>query len=439
MPLTRWLVGLAALGGSVPLFGVLAGAHSADVAALILPIAMLLVVGFAALAPVLIPPLAWLLTAPLAAATAATGMLARRNATTAVRRTAATAAPVLVTVGIAGSLMAGTGTLIATQQAAAQARISAPVMITPGPGSAGLADATVAAVRAAPGVTAAVPVTNTTVYVRSGGDPDEWTGQYAGPGLSGVTRLPVVAGRLADLTGTSTVAVSAGTWGLGQMASLWLGDSAPVRLRVVAVLGDQIDTEQTVLLPWALRDAHTASPLASAIYLRLAPRAGLAAAARAAAAGGGTLSSTASYLSARDAQSNRDNNLALIAVLGLALVYTGIAIANTLVMATASRNRELATLRLSGAARGQVLRMIGVEALVVSGIGLLFAAGVTAVTVIGLRHGLAAFAPAVRVVVPWLPLGGIALACLVVALLASLIPASIALRRPPLELAGGHE
>jgi putative ABC transport system permease protein len=439
MPLTRWLVGLAALGGSVPLFGVLAAAHSVDQVALILPITMLLVTGFAMLAPLLIPPLAWLLTAPLAAVAAATGMLARRNAMTAVRRTAATAAPVLVTVGIAGSLMAGTSTLIATQQAAARTRISAPVMITPGQGSAGLADATVAAVRAAPGVTAAVPVTDTTVCVRSAGDPDEWTGRYAGPGLSGVTRLPVVAGRLADLTGTGTVAVPAGTWRLGQTASLWLGDSAQVHLRVVAVLADQIDTEQTVLLPWALRAAHTATPLASAVYLRLAPGAGLAAVRRAAAAGGGTLSSTASYLSASDAQSNRDNNLALIAVLGLALVYTGIAIANTLVMATASRNRELAALRLSGAAPGQVLRMIGVEALLVSGVGTLFAAGVTAVTVIGLRHGLAPLAPSVRLAIPWLPLGGIALACLVIALLASLIPASLALRRPPLELAGMPE
>src|SRR5215472_7533238 len=438
MPLTRWLIALAALGGSVPLFGVLAGAHSMDQAALILPITMLLVAGFALLAPVLIPPLAWLLTAPLAAA-GATGMLARRNAMTAVRRTAATAAPVLVTVGIAGSLIAGTDTLIATQQSAARTRISNPVMITPGGSSAGLAGATVAAVRAAPGVTAAVPVTDTTVYVRSGGDPDEWTGRYVGPGLSGVTHLPVEAGRLADLTGTGTVAVPAGSWRLGQTASLWLGDSAPVHLRVVAVLADQIDTEQTVLLPWALRGAHTATPLASAVYLRLAPGAGLAAARRAAAAGGGTLSGTAGYLSASDAQNNRDNNLALIAVLGLALVYTGIAIANTLVMATASRNRELATLRLSGAAPGQVLRMIGVEALLVSGIGTLFAAAVTAVTVIGLRHGLAPLAPSVRVVVPWLPLGGIALACLVVALLASLIPASLALRRPPLELAGGYE
>jgi putative ABC transport system permease protein len=94
---------------------------------------------------------------------------------------------------------------------------------------------------------------------------------------------------------------------------------------------------------------------------------------------------------------------------------------------------------LTALAPGQVLRMIGVEALLVSGIGTLFAAGVTAVTVIGLPHGLAPLAPSVRLVVPWLPLGGIALACLVIALLASLIPSSLALRRPPLELAGVHE
>src|SRR5262249_59442441 len=100
------------------------------------------------------------------------------------RGPAAPAAPVLVTVGIAGSLIAGTDTLIATQQSAARTRISAPVMIIPGGSSAGLAGATVAAVRAAPGVTAAVPVTDTPVYVRSGGDPDEWTGRYVGPGLS---------------------------------------------------------------------------------------------------------------------------------------------------------------------------------------------------------------------------------------------------------------
>jgi hypothetical protein len=394
----------------------------------------------AMLAPVLIPPLAWLLSAPLAASAAATGMLARRSAMTAVRRTAATAAPVLVTAGIAGSLLAGLGTMTATQQDAARSRLSAPFMITPAPGAAGLAESTVAAVRAVPGVAAAVPVTDTTVYVPSGGEPNDWTGQYvSGPGLAGVTRLPVVAGSRAGLTGTGTVAVPAGSWRLGQTATLWLGDSTPVRLRVVAVLASQIDLEQTVLLPSELRDPHTSAPLASAIYLRLAPGARLAAVRAAAATGGGTLRRTAAFLSAGDAQANRTNRLALIAILGLALLYTGIAIANTLVMATGSRKAELATLRLSGATPSQVLRVIGVEAFLVSGIGILFAAAVTTITLAGLRRGLSAVAPAVRLDIPWQPITAIALACLLTALLASLIPAAIALRRPPLELAGAQE
>src|SRR5215470_786948 len=99
MTLSRWALGVAALGGSAALAGILATAHSADAASLILLVAMLLVLGGAMLAPVLIPPLVWLLTMPLAARPGATGMLARGSAVTAVRRTAATVAPILLTVG----------------------------------------------------------------------------------------------------------------------------------------------------------------------------------------------------------------------------------------------------------------------------------------------------------------------------------------------------
>ena len=44
-----------------------------------------------------------------------------------------------------------------------------------------------------------------------------------------------------------------------------------------------------------------------------------------------------------------------------------------------------------------------------------------------------------RVVIPWLPLAGIALACLAIAVLARLIPAALALRRPPAGLAAAPE
>lgn len=114
----------------------------------------------------------------------------------------------------------------------------------------------------------------------------------------------------------------------------------------------------------------------------------------------------------------------------MALAYTVIAIANTLVIATASRRAELAALRLAGATRGQVLRLAGAEAVLVTALGTGLAAVVTAVTLAAVRRGLVGVAPAVRMVVPWTPLAALALVCLVVALLGSVLTAAAALRAP---------
>jgi putative ABC transport system permease protein len=308
-------------------------------------------------------------------------------------------------------------------------------MIQPS-GTAGLADATVAAVRSAPGVAAVAPVTAAPVYLKAAGDPERWDGLYLdGPASARLLRYPLVAGSLAALTGSGTVAVPAGTWRLGQTALVSLSDSAPVRLRVVAVLAHRIDLEQTVLLPWGLRAGHLAAPLATAVYLRMAPGAGLAGVRAAARSGGGRVTSTRGLVAAADAQAARANTRAMVVVLGLALVYTVIAIANTLVIATAGRRAELAALRLAGATRGQVLRLAGTEAALVAALGTGLGAVVTAVTLAAVRRGLAGVAPAARVAIPWPPLLAIALACLVAAMLGSVATVAAALRDPGQDLA----
>lgn len=366
-------------------------------------------------------------------------MLASCSAQTAIRRTAATATPILVTLGLAGTALAGTYTLTGTQQAAARYRITASALIVP-QGGAGIADSAVAAIRVMPGVISAVPVTDTSVYVGSGEDLNSWAAQYAsGAALATVTRLPLTAGSLSRLAGASTVIVSAGSWRLGQTATLWLDDSAPVRLRVAGVLARQIDLAQTVLLPWALRNAHTAAPLASRVYLRLALGVPLGRLRAAAAAAGGTLIPAAGYSSAAAAQQDHLTRVLLLAVLGLALAYSVIAIANTLTMATASRARELGILRLAGATAGQVLRAIAVEACLVTGIAAVLAAGLTAVTLAGLRAGLSRLAPVTQVDIPWQPITALAAACLTTAVLASVIPAAVTLRKPPARLAGASD
>lgn len=131
MPVLRWVAALAALGGAVPVLAAVVAVHSADAAALLLPAALLLVLGGALLTPAVAPPLLRLLGAPLAARYGPAGPLAARSAAANGRRTAAIAAPVLLTVGIAGSMLAGTATVSRADQAASGSRITAPVMIQP--------------------------------------------------------------------------------------------------------------------------------------------------------------------------------------------------------------------------------------------------------------------------------------------------------------------
>jgi len=156
-------------------------------------------------------------------------------------------------------------------------------------------------------------------------------------------------------------------------------------------------------------------------------------------AGGATLVRTADYLTAAATDRDRTNRFGAIAVLGMALLYTGIAIANTLVMATRGRARELATLRLAGTTPGQVLRMVAVESVLVTAVGAVLAAIVTGVTVVACYRGLASVAPAVDLVVPWRELGAIAACCLLTAVVSSVLPAALLVRRRAADLAGARE
>ncbi len=74
-----------------------------------------------------------------------------------------------------------------------------------------------------------------------------------------------------------------------------------------------------------------------------------------------------------------------------------------------------------------------------AGIGILLAAAVTALTVTGLRAALSGLAPTVRVIIPWQQLSAIAAVCLTIAVLASMIPAAVTLRKRPSDLAGAIE
>ncbi len=123
-------------------------------------------------------------------------------------------------------------------------------------------------------------------------------------------------------------------------------------------------------------------------------------------------------------------------VVGILLVYVVIAAVNTLVMAALARRRELATLRLAGTTRLQVLRMVRLEQTLLVGMALVVGAAIAAATLVPMVKGLTGST------VPYIPIAGWAAVIggtVVLGALATVVPIRRVLRLSPVEAIGLRE
>ncbi|MFF7393150.1 FtsX-like permease family protein [Streptomyces scabiei] len=372
---------------------------------------MLLITAVAALAPLLVRPVVRLVGAALPGAV---GLLIRENAATSVRRTAAVAAPVLVTVALAGSLLGAAGTVAGAKGAEAAARTGADFVITGGAGT-GLRDT---AVRGAVGDGATVVGSaSTSVYVVEEGTAlvrSEARAVTDAAALTSVSRLPVVAGDVRDLDDRSIVVNE--EWErheVGESVRVWLGDGRPVRLRIAAVLAEGTGDNGAYVTA-----ANAGGAVVDRVEVRVAPRgsgverAGVAAALEGRSERAGwTVRSAGEWLAANRPGTKAHTRLGFAVVLGIALVYAGISLAGTLLMATSARGAELRSLRLAGATRGQVRAVVVGEALAAIAVGALLGVAVTAVNLAGVAGALGVLSAPVGVTVPWEVLGACVGAC----------------------------
>ncbi len=325
---------------------------------------LVVAVGVALLGPLVVGPVAWLLGGPLARLTRATGRLARSNTFANPRRTASAAMPLMLTVTVGCVLVFQEATIghVAVENTARW--VTSDYVLLPS-GASGLPSGVARAAAAVPGVAGATAVTNTWLYLDNrsfyplegeralGVDPS---------GVGGALDFGVTQGSLADLRGDA-VAVSATVardrgWHAGDRVNVWLDDGSPATLRLAAVFGDGIAA--TAVLPRDLAVSHARDQVDGAVYVTVAPgadRGAVGAALRGLAAGTPALAvaSRDDYL-AQIAAPPPQGQVQLYGLIAVLVIFTAVAIVNTLVMANAERTREFALLRLVGTTRAQVAR-----------------------------------------------------------------------------------
>lgn len=442
MPLSRVLLGAAVLLTGAVLLGI---GLVQDPGSLLkrktyVTQPMLFIVGFALFAPVLVRPVTRVLAWLPAQLPGATGVLARENASAGLRRTAAVAAPVIVTVALAASLMGTTATLAEARATETRAQATSDFVITADGGGAALPPRFVERARNIPGTVVSASRSTSVTVLEEGTALVTSEARAVGPAdAAAVSALPVVAGSLAGLDdGSIVVNEEWMTTTVGDRVGVWLADGRKVTLRVAAVLSTGTGNNGVYVTP---RNAGGAA--VDRIDVKVTGGTGRSAvAARLEAAGRATgteVVTKAAWSAADQRQSGENTRLGLLMILLIALVYTGIALANTQVMATSDRVRDLAVLRLAGATKAQVLRLVALEALVVVAVGAVLGGAVAALNLLGIRVALGLLGVGSAVVVPWGVIGSVLAVSALLAVVFAVLPATLALRTRPVELAGARE
>jgi putative ABC transport system permease protein len=358
------------------------------------------------------------------------GYLATANLKANARGMAAVLTALVLSVGLGGSVWFLQNNL--ERQTVAQSRdglLARHALVAPG----GLSPSTVDEVRRVAGVEAATAVRRTSVLVKSLDGAATVGAQAVDGDVASTMDLRVTDGSLADLRGDDTVAASSVSasshgWKLGDRVDLWLGDGTPVTLRLVAVyerglgFGDLTLTRETVA-------GHTARDLDDEILVRGDP-AGLAARFPGTAL---VATGTLTRQLADDLAVSAWLNKLLVAVM---VGYAALAAANTMVIATLARRRELAVLRLVGVTRRQAKRMVHAEQAGLLGVAVVTGASVAMVTLAMVVNS------ATGDPVPYVPplgwaavIGGTAL----LALFTTVLPVGRLLRASPVEHMGVKE
>ncbi|MFD3578896.1 FtsX-like permease family protein [Streptomyces sp. NPDC058644] len=429
---SRIVAGLVLLAGGVVLVAVLSVLRTEPAST---PVTFLAVVvlssAIAILGPLVVRAAAAVLRGPLRLSGPG-GRLAHANLRGNAARMAAAVTPLALLTGMTCTVLFVQPTLGDAARAQAREGIRADwVLAAQGPGVPAQA---AQKLRMTEGVEAATEIVRTTVRVG--------LAKYPAQGVStaGLTRTwdpDVTAGSLKGF-GKGSVAVSelaADQLGLkpGSTLKLTLGDGTKTALKVSAVYARGLGFGD-LTMAHDLVARHVDNPLAATVLIKSDRSQEQLAAGLAKFPGVRVLAPAAvDNLQAERQQANAEVNYL---AMGLILAFTAIAVVNTLAMSVSERVREFAMLRLVGAGRRQVLRMLRTEALSVLLIGTALGSGIALAVLTAFSVGMTgSAAPSIT---PLVYVSVVAVAALL-ALTATALPGRVALKPRPVTVATAKE
>ncbi|MGW1340466.1 FtsX-like permease family protein [Kribbella sp. NPDC002412] len=406
----RWFWGLSAAACTVLL--VIAAQAARDLVAGLMVGLVVMISGSIALSqlsPIVVP-----LTGRLPAAVLRGNLitdLARAGVLHAVRRSATTAAPLIVLVGLVVGLWGTFGSLAKAVGVEQERLITADLVVDH-------------AIQPGPGIEVASPQTAVPVAVTRGKRTVYSEAIGINPAAYQQThRLRPRKGSLDRLTGR-TIAIGPGMaaegYKLGATLTIALGNRK-LPVKVVAIMPETLDVSENFFVPRTLLPAGGRTET----LVKVAPGHKIAGA-----------QTVKEWAEARGEAQQRSNSGLFAALMGLAGIFTAVAVVNAVVMSTADRRREFALARMAGLTRVQVVQVALVESTAVVVVGVLLGSLVAGAALAGIAagpYGLAALA------IPWRLLGLILAAAIVVVGSAAAVTAHRATSPQPISLLAGRE
>ncbi|NUS72920.1 MAG: ABC transporter permease [Corynebacteriales bacterium] len=360
---------------------------------------------------------------PLARKTLLT-KLAHKNAHTMMRRTASTAAPVMVTIALATAFLGAVYSKDAASTTEVRNQLRADYVVEPNHGL-GLAPSIGDKLNNA-GLSYYAPSDTRVFHVEEG------TALLSSPALavnaqslSTSTHLRVKEGSLGALN-DNTIIVDE-EWGIhvGEKVRVWRADGTAHTLRVAAVVKQSLNSTQVFVTP---ANGGTRLPERGFIH---GSKADIA---RALEGESIRIISLDAWVDQLAQNRHHNSSKYLLVVLGITLIYLGLGIVNTLTMSTARRKSEFAGLRLSGLTRGLTVTNICAEAVLVISSGTFLGILAASVGLLSLWLTLALIVGVTPLVLPWVLLSGVAGACLLIGVFATCLTTLVGMRGRPITL-----